>query len=118
MEKSRLEFSICEYEVRSIASPISATIELRRGWMTERVIGATDISLVPLRRRDRECGSGGPTSGGIAEQPSPDNSLPGSRDPVDRIPYRVGRVRQPVREEASERLVRDVGPRAFAEDAP
>jgi N-methylhydantoinase B len=30
IEKSRLELRICEYEVRSIASPISVTMEERR----------------------------------------------------------------------------------------
>src|ERR1700743_3130172 len=40
-EKSRLELRICEYDVRSMASPISATIELSRCWTTERVMGST-----------------------------------------------------------------------------
>src|SRR5262245_15413426 len=41
VEKSRLELRICEYEVRSIASPISCTIASSRCWMTETVIGST-----------------------------------------------------------------------------
>src|SRR5215471_21366247 len=41
VEKSRLELRICEYEVRSIASPISSTIASRRCWMTEVTTGFT-----------------------------------------------------------------------------
>ena len=41
VEKSRLELRICEKEVRSIASPISSTMPLRRCWTTETVIGST-----------------------------------------------------------------------------
>src|SRR5882724_1109772 len=41
VEKSRLELRICEYEVRSIASPISSTMARRRCWTTETVIGST-----------------------------------------------------------------------------
>ena len=51
IEKSLLELRICEYDVRSIASPISATIELSRCWTTERVIGSTAAMTAPLSSR-------------------------------------------------------------------
>src|SRR5215831_11792038 len=38
VEKSRLEFRICEYAVRSIASPISCTMDSSRCWMTDTVM--------------------------------------------------------------------------------
>src|SRR5438876_11578321 len=38
VEKSRLEFRICEYAVRSIASPISCTIASSRCWITDTVM--------------------------------------------------------------------------------
>ena len=44
-EKSRLELRICEYDVRSMASPISATIALSRCWTTARVMGSTDADM-------------------------------------------------------------------------
>src|ERR1700761_9108183 len=50
-EKSRLELRICEYDVRSMASPISATIELSRCWTTERVMGSTETVMGGLRLR-------------------------------------------------------------------
>ena len=41
VEKSRLELMICEYEVRSIASPISSAIACSRWRTTETVMGST-----------------------------------------------------------------------------
>src|SRR5439155_661248 len=41
VEKSRLEFRICEYAVRSIASPISCTIASKRWVRTETVTGSS-----------------------------------------------------------------------------
>src|ERR1039458_7782551 len=41
VEKPRLEFRICEYEVRNIASPISSTIACNQCRITDAVIGST-----------------------------------------------------------------------------
>src|SRR2546428_12494890 len=41
VEKSRLEFRICEYAVRSIASPISSTMAEKRWVRTEMVTGSS-----------------------------------------------------------------------------
>src|SRR3984957_18336172 len=46
VEKSRLELRICEYEVRSIASPISSTMACSRCCTTETVTGSTSATLV------------------------------------------------------------------------
>ncbi|MGY4230725.1 hypothetical protein ACVMIH_008086 [Bradyrhizobium sp. USDA 4503] len=50
-EKSRLELRICEYEVRSMASPISFTIDDRRCWTTERVIGSILADILAFLAR-------------------------------------------------------------------
>src|SRR5438477_2474941 len=47
VEKSRLEFRICEYEVRSSTSPISWTIASSRSPTTDTVTGST--MPTPLR---------------------------------------------------------------------
>src|SRR2546422_11616342 len=41
VEKSRLELRICEYAVRSIASPISSTMAEKRWVRTEMVVGSS-----------------------------------------------------------------------------
>src|SRR3546814_327655 len=54
VEKSRLELRICENAVRSIASPISSTMPVRRCWITETVIGSGAVmasSAARARRR-------------------------------------------------------------------
>src|SRR5262245_36489497 len=48
VEKSRLELRICEYAVRSMASPISTTIDSKRWVRTETVIGSI---IAGLRRK-------------------------------------------------------------------
>src|SRR6266571_6933660 len=50
VEKSRLEFRICEYAVRSIASPISWTIASKRCCRTETVIGSSIVRTVYSER--------------------------------------------------------------------
>jgi hypothetical protein len=40
VEKSRLELRICEYAVRSIASPISSTMAEKRWVSTDTVMGS------------------------------------------------------------------------------
>src|SRR5215475_7605769 len=51
VEKSRLELRICEEAVRSMASPISCTMDSRRCWMTETVMRSSPMSVPPRRRR-------------------------------------------------------------------
>jgi hypothetical protein len=43
IEKSRLELRICENDVRSIASPISSTMPVRRCWITDTVMASTGV---------------------------------------------------------------------------
>src|SRR3989441_8994284 len=55
VEKSRLELRICEYAVRSIASPISCTMDSKRWVRTLTVIGSAMAHLtiwkLPLQNR-------------------------------------------------------------------
>src|SRR5947207_11407003 len=55
VEKSRLELRICEYAVRSIASPISCTMDSKRWVRTLTVIGSAmahiTIWKLPLQNR-------------------------------------------------------------------
>src|SRR5580704_4327634 len=68
VEKSRLELRICEYEVRSIASPISSTIASRRCWMTETMTGSTRFGTACSRRgEDAEGGAAAGRSEGFRD---------------------------------------------------
>src|SRR5437773_2396405 len=53
VEKSRLEFRICEYAVRSMASPISCTMDSKRWVRTLTVIGSAMALTLPRRLRLR-----------------------------------------------------------------
>ena len=71
-EKSRLELRICEYEVRSIASPISSTVARRRLSRTARVTGSggrgsaamRDGRVRPAGRQGRRAGPVKPDASG------------------------------------------------------
>src|SRR6266567_3431293 len=53
VEKSRLELRICEYAVRSMASPISCTMDSKRWVRTLTVIGSAMALTLPRRLRLR-----------------------------------------------------------------
>ena len=62
MEKSRDELRICEYAVRSIASPISSAMALSRFCRTATVMGSVMAAMVPyLTARGKGPARGNPS---------------------------------------------------------
>src|SRR5512145_636587 len=100
VEKSRLEFRICEYAVRSIASPISWTMASRRWVRTDTVMGsimgsseepAADVHLGRQRTMDRALLRDLQQPGaGVAVQPAGEDDL--GVDPIEPARFRLALV--------------------------